>query len=185
MNVKIINRLIQTLILFLRSKIALAIFISVVLVSCGKEKVIFEKKYDLKNGQWAYADTLNFAFNIADTMEIYDIVLTIKHTPQYPMQNLYTHIYTKFPSGERIVQQLNIDLADNTGKWEGDCSGSECKFEIPIQPNAFFNAAGQHIITLEQYMRMESLIGINSIALKIVDKGIKRDLTNPTNKKKH
>ena len=176
-NVKIVNRLFQSLIPFLQSKLALAALISVVLVSCGKEKVIFEKKYDLKNGQWAYADTLNFAFNIADTMEIYDIVMTIKHTPQYPMQNMYTHIYTKFPSGERIVQLLNIDLADNTGKWEGDCSGSECRFEIPIQPNAFFNAAGQHLITLEQYMRMESLAGINSIALKIVDKGIKRDLT--------
>ena len=176
-NVKIVNRLFQSLIPFLQSKLALATLISFVLVSCGKEKVIFEKKYDLKNGQWAYADTLNFAFNIADTMEIYDIVMTIKHTPQYPMQNMYTHIYTKFPSGERIVQLLNIDLADNTGKWEGDCSGSECRFEIPIQPNAFFNAAGQHLITLEQYMRMESLAGINSIALKIVDKGIKRDLT--------
>ncbi len=182
---KIVNHLIQSLIFFLQSKIALAALISVVIVSCGKEKVIFEKKYDLKDGQWAYADTLKFSFNIADTMEIYDIVLTIKHTPQYPMQNMYTHIYTKFPSGERIMQLLNIDLADNTGKWEGDCSGSECRFEIPIQPNAFFNAAGQHIITLEQYMRTESLAGINSIALKIVDKGIKRDLTNTTNKKKH
>ena len=162
--------------------------LSIAFVSCGKEKVVFEKKYDLKNGQWTYADTLDFAFDIADTTEIYDIVLTIKHTPQYPMQNIYTRIYTKFPSGERVKQQLNIDLADNTGKWEGDCSGSECDFEIPIQPNAFFNATGQHIITLEQYMRVESLAGINAIALKIVDKGMKRDISAPKtpsdNKKK-
>ena len=150
--------------------------LSIVLVSCGKEKVIFEKKYDIKNSQWAYSDTLDFAFNITDTMEIYDIVLKLKHTPQYPMQNLYTNIYTKFPSGERIKQLLNIDLADNTGKWEGDCSSSECTFEMAIQPNAFFNKTGQHTITLEQYMRTDNLAGINSIELKIVDKGIKRDL---------
>ncbi len=167
--------------------ILLALPLSIAFVSCGKEKIIFEKKYDLKNGQWTYADTLDFAFNIADTMEIYDIVLTIKHTPQYPMQNIYTNIYTKFPSGERIKQQLNIDLADNTGKWAGNCSGSECVFEIPIQPNAFFNANGLHTITLEQYMRVESLAGINNIALKIVDKGMKRDLATEkgqTEKKK-
>lgn len=148
------------------------------LASCGKEKVVFEKKYDIKNSQWAYADTLDFAFEIKDTMAIYDIVLAIEHTPQYPMQNLYTHIYTKFPTGERIMQLLNIDLADNTGKWEGKCNSSECDFEIPIQPNAFFNKTGTHTITLEQYMRTDPLQGIKSIALKLVDKGIKRDLNS-------
>jgi gliding motility-associated lipoprotein GldH len=144
--------------------------------SCTKEKIIFEKKYDLKNGQWAYTDTLDFSFNITDTMAVYDIVLAIKHTPQYATQNLYLNIATKFPTNERPVQLLNLDLADKTGKWEGKCSSSECDFEIPIQPNAFFNAAGQYTITLEQYMREENLKGINSIALKLVDKNQKRDL---------
>ncbi len=153
------------------------LFLSPLLISCGKEKVIFEKKYNLEKGQWIYSDTLNFQFEIKDTMEIYDIVLSVKHTPQYPLQNLYTNIYTKFPSGERIKQLLNIDLADNSGKWNGECSGSECNFEIPIQPSAFFNGIGTHTITLEQFTRNEPLLGINSIELKLVDKGIKRDLT--------
>ena len=144
--------------------------------ACGKEKILFEKQYDLQNQQWTYSDTLNFAFNITDTLAIYDIVLVLKHTPQYAMQNIYTNIYTQFPKGERVKQLLNMDLADNTGKWEGNCNGSECDFEIPIQPNAFFNQTGQHIITLEQYMRTETLAGIKNITLKIVDKGIKRDL---------
>ena len=147
-----------------------------ILLSCSKEKVLFEKQYDLKNEQWTYSDTLNFAFTITDTMAIYDIVLTVKHTPQYALQNIYTHIYTQFPKGERVKQLLNIDLADNTGKWEGKCNSSECDFEIPIQPNAFFNQAGQHIITLEQYMRTDTLAGLKNISLKIMDKGIKRDL---------
>jgi gliding motility-associated lipoprotein GldH len=146
------------------------------LLACGKEHTLFEKKYDLKSEQWTYSDSLNFAFNITDTMAIYDIVLSVKHTPQYAFQNMYTNIYTQFPTGERVKQLLNIDLADNTGKWEGKCSGSECVFEIPIQPNAFFNQTGQHVITLEQYMRSEALSGIKNIALRIVDKGIKRDL---------
>jgi gliding motility-associated lipoprotein GldH len=164
------------------------LFLSLLLISCGKEKVIFEKKYNLEKGQWMYSDTLNFQFDIKDTMEIYDIVLSVKHTPQYPLQNLYTNIYTKFPSGERIKQLLNIDLADNTGKWNGECSSSECNFEIPIQPSAFFNGIGTHTIMLEQFTRNEPLLGINSIELKLVDKGIKRDLASekehPVKKKK-
>jgi gliding motility-associated lipoprotein GldH len=159
------------------------------LLSCGKEKVLFEKEYDLKNAQWIYSDTLNFAFNITDTMAIYDIVLAVKHTPQYAFQNMYTNIYTQFPKGERLKQLLNIDLANNAGKWEGKCSNSECAFEIPIQPGAFFNQTGQHTITLEQYMRADALAGINSISLKLIDKGMKRDLeaekASKTKKKNH
>jgi gliding motility-associated lipoprotein GldH len=136
---------------------------------------LFEKNYDLKNGQWAYGDTLDFTFNITDTMAVYDIVMVFKHTPQYATQNLYMNISTKFPTGERPKQLLNIDLADNTGKWEGKCNSTECAFEIPIQPNAYFNAAGQYTITLEQYMREEYLKDIKSIALKLVDKNQKRD----------
>jgi gliding motility-associated lipoprotein GldH len=149
--------------------------IIIVAVSCSKEKIIFEKNYDLKNGQWAYNDTLDFTFAISDTMAVYDIVMVIKHTPQYATQNLYMNISTKFPTGERPKQLLNIDLADNTGKWEGKCNSSECTFEIPIQPNAYFNAAGQYTITLEQYMREEYLKDIKNIALKLVDKNQKRD----------
>jgi gliding motility-associated lipoprotein GldH len=144
-------------------------------LSCGKEKVIFEKKYDLKNGQWAYMDTLDFTFTIADTMSLYDIVMVIKHTPQYATQNLYMNISTKFPTGERPKQLLNIDMADNTGKWEGNCNSSECTFQIAIQPNAYFNAAGQYTITLEQYMRDEYLKDIKSIGVKLVGKNQKRD----------
>ena len=58
--------------------------LSIFFVACGKEKTVFEKSYDIKNHQWSYTDTLDFTFDIADTMSIYDIVLSIKHTPQYP-----------------------------------------------------------------------------------------------------
>lgn len=153
-----------------------AAILSVFLVACGKEKTIFEKDYDLKNGHWTYADTLDFTFNITDTMEIYDIVLDIKHKTNYPMQNIYTNIYTKFPSGERVKQLLSLDIADNTGKWEGKCSGDNCSYALKIQENAFFNAAGAHTITLEQFTRQDSLPSIERIGLRIVDKGIKRDL---------
>ena len=155
----------------------LIVISSLFFAACGKEKVVFEKNYDLKNEQWTYADTLNFDFDIADTMAIYDLVLNVKHGSNYPMQNIYTNIYTQFPSGERIKQLLNVNLADNTGKWEGNCSGNTCNFEVKIQENAFFNALGKHIITIEQFMRVEALVGVKSVSLKVVDKGVKRNLS--------
>ena len=144
------------------------------LTACGKEKVIFEKEYPIQNSAWTYADTLSFAFNIADTTALYDIVVHIKHRSDYGFQNLYTRIHTTFPTGERRSQVLNFDLADNTGKWIGEKNGDYRDFVVKIQDNAFFNKIGQHVITLEQLMRKESLVGFKSIGLEVIEKEEKR-----------
>ena len=132
---------------------------------------VYEKAYTINGNGWRYRDTLNFGFDIRDTGEIYDIVLSIRHRTTYPLQNLYMNIYTAFPGGQRIKQLLNIDLADQTGKWNGKVSGGTCNFETAIQENAFFNAAGKHLITLEPFMRMDSLPGIEQVGLRVVDTG--------------
>ena len=82
----------------MKNIIFLPIFLVTVFVfaACGKEKTIFEKEYTIQNSAWTYADSLNFAFNIADTMAVYDIVVHIKHRADYGFQNLYTRIQTKF-----------------------------------------------------------------------------------------
>jgi gliding motility-associated lipoprotein GldH len=155
---------------------AAALIIACLSTACNKEEILFEKEYPCQNGTWQHKDTLDFAFDIADTMALYDIVLTVKHRTDYAYQNIYTQIFTKFPAGERTKQLVNIDLADNTGKWNGTGSGKTREYDVDIQQNAFFNQAGKHVITLEQFMRTESLAGIESVALRLVDKQVKRDL---------
>ena len=162
----------------MKNNILATLFLSIVLLlsACGKEKIVFEKEYPIANGAWTYADTLNFTFDIADTMALYDIVVHIKHRSDYGFQNLYTRISTQFPNGDRRSQTLNFDLADNTGKWLGKKSGDIRDFEVKIQENAFFNQTGQHVITLEQMMRVASLSNMESIDLQVIDKGEKRNL---------
>jgi gliding motility-associated lipoprotein GldH len=158
------------------SLLAFALTIACLSTACKKENILFEKEYPCQNATWQHADTLDFAFDIADTMALYDIVLTIKHRTDYANQNIYTQIFTKFPTGERTKQLLNVDLADNMGKWNGTGSGKSRTYDVDIQQNAFFNQAGKHVITLEQFMRTEALAGIESMALRLVDKQAKRDL---------
>ena len=143
-------------------------------MSCAKEKTIFEKKYDISQHQWLYKDTLNFNFDITDTLALYDIQLTVRHDNTYPFQNLYTHISTQFPNAMRLQQTLNLDLADNTGKQIGEISGAHTTFKTDIQENAFFNALGKHTITLEQFTRRDTLDGIEQIGLSLVRKEEKR-----------
>ena len=151
----------------------LGMFALLLIWACG-EGFDFEKKQTIGNKGWAYSDVLDFDLNIADTTTIYNIYLEIEHATDYSKQNLYTLIHTKFPSGERLKEQVSLELADKRGKWNGNCSSSSCTLRIPIQEGAFFSQAGQYTFSVEQYMRQNPLAGIKSIALMLEDTQQKR-----------
>lgn len=134
--------------------------------SCGPE-VIFEKELEIPAGGWTYQDTLHYEFEIVDTSKIYNLFLDLAHTTAFASQNLYVKLYTGFPNGQRPAQRLSIDMADKTGAWLGNCSGEKCQLNIPIQSNAYFDQVGTYSFTVEQFMRMDSLPGIESAAFRI------------------
>ncbi len=143
-----------------------ALIIGLSLFSCG-EDYVYDKEYKISESTWNYTDTLNYNFVIEDTTSIYNLYLEINHSSNYAYQNLYTNIHTKFPAGERIEEVLSIELADKTGNWLGNCKSESCNLLIPIQQNAYFNAPGTYEITLEQYMRKNSLSGIRKVGFKL------------------
>ncbi len=136
------------------------------MISCGP-KIVYEKEVDIKNETWTYKDSINFDFEIQDTNKIYNIWFDIKHKASYPFQNLYLNIFTLFPQKERIKQQLSIELCDQTGKWLGKKKSDYVTYKLKIQEGAFFNKAGKYQITLEQFMRMDSIQGINRIGIRL------------------
>jgi len=144
--------------------------LSFLLFSCG-ENYVFEKKNSIPEDVWTYSDSLIFKFSIADTNKIYDLYLDISHHPSYAYQNLYTRINTVFPGGRRLRTELSLELANKGGVWHGDCSSESCRLSIPIQQKAYFNQMGDHKIVLEQYMRKDSILGIQEFTLKLKEVG--------------
>lgn len=143
------------------------------LTACGPD-YIAKKGYDLPETGWTYADTLNFPVFIPDTLRIYNLSLDIQHTRDFPFENLYVRIHTRFPDGHRLTRQVSLELADDAGLWQGDCGGRSCNITIPIQEGAYFNQTGEYLFTLEQYMRRDSLPGLERITFKVEDTGQNR-----------
>ncbi len=131
---------------------------------CACEKTyLLDKKYEIANQQWSYKDSLNFDFEIKDTMKIYNLYLEIEHGESYPFQNLYVMTHTKFPSGARPSQSLSIDLAEKSGKWQGKQSGNNWAQRVDLQQGAFFSESGKYCLTLAQFMRKDSLPEVKSV----------------------
>jgi hypothetical protein len=53
------------------------------------------------------------------------------------------------------------------GKWKGICKGEDCKAQIVLQENAYFNELGTHTFGFEQFTRDVKLSGMNGISFKV------------------
>lgn len=136
------------------------------LSACGPN-YLFEDEKKIANGQWAYSDTLDFKFTVTDTTALYNILVDFVYADSFPNQNIYVKFYTRFPDGRRLNKPLSFDFFDPIGNPAGKCSGGDCRAQIPIQENAFFEKTGEYVITLEQFGRKDPLPGLKSVGLAV------------------
>ncbi|MCF8236991.1 MAG: gliding motility lipoprotein GldH [Saprospiraceae bacterium] len=148
---------------------------TVLFAACGKPTIL-DQEFELPESGWTYADSLQWNFEVADTNAIYDLLLTIEHGTDFRYQNCYVRFHTLFPQGQHLTETVSLELQTQVGQWLGDCGSTDCDLTIPIQQNAFFNQPGKYAIRMEQYMRQDSLPGIESFNLRIEDTGKRRDL---------
>lgn len=139
---------------------------ALLLASCSGD-FFYKKTLDVPGEFWTYQDTLKFDFDITDTTKTYGMYLDVTHAGDYGFQNLYVQFHTIFPSGKEETKLVSLELAAQTGIWNGECGGNECTVEIPLQLKAIFNEMGEHTLAVEQYMRQSPLPGVKSMTLKI------------------
>lgn len=145
-------------------------FIAVILLSsCDSGDYIYKENKTINTEGWAYADSLDYKFDIKDTSLVYSLILNVNHTVEYPYQNIYFNISTSFPSGRVLKQPLSSDLANKAGVWYGDCSDKKCIASINLQEKVKFDEIGQHNINIAQYSRDSALAGVKNVELKLME----------------
>lgn len=145
------------------------IILGLALALVGCDAPFYSKSYSFTNDTWKYDDPRSFSFEIEDTTKMYDMILKIDHTDQFPYQNLYVKTTTTFPSDSITNQSLSLEMSNEAGFWFGECKGSNCALSIPIQSKIRFMQSGQYNLSLEQYTRTDTLRGMRSIELRILE----------------
>lgn len=156
-------------------KLAFSIFLIALILSACQERPVYHNKHFPDQQIWAYGDAVKLDFKIRDTTKIYDMSLIVEHSTDYPWENLYVKMYNVFPNGDTTSRPLSLELADKTGKWQGECNGAVCKAVIDIQKHVFFPQTGDYHVWVEQYMRQDSVPGIKSIDLALYRAEVKED----------
>ena len=147
----------------------LSIFLFVMMLAgsaCGPS-YYYDEQFTINDARWAYTDTIEFNFDIADTTASYDLMLDVEHSTAYAYQNIYIKIFTTFPDGTFLEQEVPIDFADSKGTWYGKCASSICDLRVILQEGAHFNQGGKYQLSIVQFMRVDPLPGISAIAVKL------------------
>ncbi len=143
-------------------------FFFLFVVSCDSEDVKYIEETKLEEGVWTYDNELVYSFEINDTLSAYDMVLLVKHDLEYSFQNFYAEFTTTYPDKRSEKDLVSIELANQYGQWNGECSGQKCKTEILLSGATYFKQNGDYTLRLKQSTRKEKLEGLNSIGFKLI-----------------
>lgn len=143
------------------------LFCLILLIYSCDSRGLFEDDQSFDSKSWHMDNMPSFTFEIEDTAPK-DIFLKLRNDLNYPYQNIYITYYLLNAQGEEVATELvNIPLFDDvTGKPEGK-GNSIYQSSMLVLENYSFPSAGEYTFKLAQYMRSESLDGMQSVGVRV------------------
>ena len=121
------------------------------------------EKWKWKDQQWIAGDKKSFFMEASDTSTVYQMDISVSHEETYAFQNVYVRTLTTYPSGKEVASITSLELINDDGSWAGDKGEGGRKVDIPLQQRFTFPEVGKYTWTVEPYMRMDTIQGINSL----------------------
>lgn len=143
------------------------LFIIGLLQGCSKE-VIFQSTFE--NAVWVFEKPVAYTFeNRTNKHQKYNMKLVLKVNAEYPYRNIFIRFRFETPGGKISTSTPEFILADMAGNWhvETDLWGYY-HFEKTVLEGVTFPDPGKYQFQLTQYMRTDSLKGIEKIGLELV-----------------
>lgn len=143
------------------------------LVSCDSNRVFDEyKSVDVKG--WKAENKILFNFSVEDTLARRNLFINIRNNNNYAFSNLYLITKIKFPDSHQIVDTLEYDMADLTGKFLGEGFTEIKENKLFYKENITFPTSGNYEVEILQAMRKNGAVkgvveleGITDVGFRI------------------
>ena len=119
--------------------------------------IVYDQFKSTGDSGWTWQDRCHFEADLQDTVSLHNLFIQIRHTVDYPMNNLYMFVHVTGPSGQTLTDTVNFILARQDGKWFGSGVGKLKEIRLLYRKNTVFRDAGIYSFELEQGMRTPSL----------------------------
>jgi len=101
----------------------------ILLFSCGDNSIV-NQSYEFDNSTWKKTNKPNFTVEIKDSTKLYDFVFVIRTTTSYAYSNMWLYLSSIAPKGKSSKEALQVRIADETGRWLGNKTGSSVEHYI-------------------------------------------------------
>ena len=144
-----------------------------ILVSCDTNGV-FDAYHSMDNDSWSKNDTIVFPFNPTDTITKHNLFINIRNNNKYPFSNLFLVTQLNFPDGQKIIDTLEYDMTDPSGKFLGEGFSTIKENKLYYKENIRFPMNGNYTLAIFQAMRksdevtgIKNLEGVTDVGFRI------------------
>ncbi len=149
------------------------LFLFLVLLSCNTNTVYNNYK-PIKNNKWASEDKIVFEVENTDTISKNNIFITIRNNKDYKFSSIFLIANIKFPSGFQVVDTLEYEMADASGRWLGVGFTDIKENKLFYKEDVVFSEKGRYKFSIQHATRSindvegtNPLEGITDVGLRI------------------
>ncbi len=153
-------------------KFCYALLIVMCFSACD-EKAVFHEYKSLPN-YWERDSAVVFNIEELDSIEKYNLFITLRNTNDYDYSNLFVISELQFPNGKTISDTLEYEMARPDGSWLGEGFGDLKENKLWYKEAFRFSESGMYQIRLKQAMRrngsvnaIQQLEGIEDVGIRI------------------
>ncbi len=165
-------------------KIAVAISLLLGSYACTS-KTVYSEFQSVPLREWHTDSVLTYRFAIEDTTASYQIQICVRHTQQYPYQNMWLFVTNRPETAcERVGQDtlkkpldsieiacpmpqdtIEFYLANDRGVWLGNGKNGLTEMPVLYEEAYRFAHSGEQVITIQHGMREEPLRGVSDVGV--------------------
>ncbi len=158
----------------MKSNFVLMLFaVLLVVTSCDSTR-IYDEYISLSNSSWSKENTVKFSFSVKDSLNKKNLFINLRNNKDYQYSNLFLITEMNFPDGQVVIDTLEYDMADVTGKFLGKGFSDIKQNKLFYKENIKFPIKGEYTFKVRQAMRknaeikgIEELKGITQVGFRI------------------
>lgn len=156
-----------------RNKFFLAILFVLTFIACDSKRV-YDSYISVSDEKWEINKKITFPFIVRDTINKRNLFINIRNNNKYPFSNLFLITELEFPNGKKVIDTLEYEMADASGKFLGNGFTDIKENKLLYKEHVFFPLSGNYSVSISQAMRkngetdgVEALKGITDVGFRI------------------
>ncbi|WP_455569304.1 gliding motility lipoprotein GldH [Tenacibaculum ovolyticum] len=156
-----------------RSSIFILFLTIFMITSCDSGR-IYDEYIMLPKSSWSKRNVVTFTFPIKDSIKKKNLFINLRNNKNYNYSNLFLITQMNFPDGQIIVDTLEYNMTDVTGKFLGKGITDVKENKLFYKENITFPSKGNYTLKIRQAMRkngnvdgIEELEGVSHVGFRI------------------